>query len=218
MKNQYTNREISWLQFNDRVLQEAEDTNTPLHERMKFLGIFSNNQDEFFRVRVATLHRLVMLNKKKYPKRTASFQQILNDIYSITRQQGTKFSRIYTEIKKELSTHNVHIVDETTLSEKQGAFVKQYFQTEVRPELFPIILKQLNITDYLKDKSIYLAAILHREEAKPHFAIIKIPSDILGRFLILPSENEKQFIIILDDVIRYCLDDIFSLFHYTHYE
>jgi polyphosphate kinase len=218
MKNQYTNREISWLQFNDRVLQEAEDTNNPLHERMKFLGIFSNNQDEFFRVRVATLHRLVSLNEKRYPKRAASFQQILDDIYSITRQQGTKFSRIYTEIKQELATHNVHIIDETSLSETQGIFVKQYFQEEVRPELFPIMLKQLKDTDHLKDRSIYLAAILHREETKPHFSLIKIPSDILGRFLILPSENENQYIMILDDVIRYCLDDIFSLFHYTHYE
>ncbi len=218
MKYQYTNREISWLQFNDRVLQEAEAPSNPLHERIKFLGIFSNNQDEFFRVRVATLHRLVTLNEKRYPKRAASFQQIIDDIYAITRQQGTKFSRIYTEIKKELETHNLHIVDETKLTEKQGTFVKQYFLEKVRPELFPIMLKQLKDTDHLKDRSIYLAVILHREETKPHFAIIKIPSDILGRFLILPSDDEKQYIMILDDAIRYCLDDIFSIFHYTHYE
>ncbi len=220
MNARYINREISWLQFNNRVLQEAESTKNPLQERIKFLGIFSNNQDEFFRVRVASMHRLVSLNKKKYPKRAEYFQKVLDDIYRITRNQGQKFSGIYNQIREELKTHNVCIIDETKLNEQQGQFVKKFFHEHVRQELFPIMLKQLKDTDHLKDRSIYLAVILHRENAKPHHAMIKIPADVVGRFLILPKEESdpNRYVIIMDDVVRYCLDDIFSVFGYTKYE
>jgi polyphosphate kinase len=218
MKYQYVNREISWLQFNERVLQEAEEKNNPLQERMKFLGIFSNNQDEFFRIRVATLHRLVSLNMKKYPKRAKSYQNTIDKVYSITRRQGLRFSQIYQELLSEFRAHNVFVLNEKELSPEQGEYVKTYFQENVRPELFPIMLKHLNDTNHLKDKSIYLAVILYRYNAKPHYAMIKIPADKLGRFLILPEEGNKKFVIILDDVIRYCLNDIFSLFDYETYE
>ena len=218
MKYRYINREISWLQFNERVLQEAADIVNPLQERIKFLGIFSNNQDEFFRVRVATLHRLVAINAKKYPERSRQFQEVLDDVYRITRRQGRDFSHIFSTIREELKLYDVFIVNENQLSDSQGQFVRDYFHENVRQELFPIMLKQLDDTDYLKDKSIYLAVILHREDAKPHYAMITVPSDAVGRFLILPQEGNKKYVMLLDDVIRYCLDDIFAIFHYTAYE
>lgn len=218
MKYQYTNREISWLQFNERVLQEAADENNPLHERVKFLGIFSNNQDEFFRVRVATLHRLVAINEKKYPEKSSQFQETLNEIYRITRSQGSDLSRIFDSVRQELEDHNVFIVNEKQLNKKQGEYVRRYFQDHVRQELFPIMLKQMQNTNHLKDKSIYLGVKLHKKDSKVQYAMIKIPANAVGRFLVLPQEGDKKFVILLDDIIRYCLSDIFSIFNYTDYE
>lgn len=218
MKYQYVNREISWLQFNERVLQEAADVSNPLQERIRFMGIFSNNQDEFFRVRVASLHRLVAINKKKYPERSRMHQATLDEIYRISCEQGDKVARIFKQIKCELENENVFVLDEKQINEKQGEFVRNYFQEHVRPQLFPIMLKQLSGIDYLKDRSIYLAVILYRNGAKPHLAMIKVPTSVLGRFLILEQEGDKKYVMFMDDVIRYCLDDIFDIFEYIAYD
>ncbi len=218
MKYQYVNREISWLQFNDRVLQEAADESNPLIERVKFLGIFSNNQDAFFRVRVASLHRLVAINKKKYPEKSKQYQAVLDDIYKITRKQANKLTDIFLSIQKKMELHNVFVINETQLSKEQGEYVHKYFQENVRQKLFPIMLKQMNCANHLKDKSIYLGIILHRKNGKQHYAMMKIPTDSVERFVVLPEKNGKRYIILLDDVIRYCLDDVFSVFDCVDYD
>jgi polyphosphate kinase len=219
-KKKYINREISWLQFNSRVLQEAMDSTNPLEERLNFLGIYSNNQDEFFRVRVATLHRLVALNEKAYPKKSAYYQNVLDEVYDLVRKEQATFSRAYQEIRNEYEKHRIFLLNEKQITKEQGEYVRRFFREKVRQYVFPIMLKNLKNPEYLKDKSIYLAVMLHRKDnqEKPHHAMLTIPTKQVGRFLVLPKEGKDQYVIILDDIIRYCLDDIFSVFDYSAYE
>jgi polyphosphate kinase len=216
----YINREISWLQFNNRVLQEADDRSNPLQERIKFLGIFSNNQDEFFRVRVGTLNRLVTLNEREYPGKASHYRNILNEVYDVVNREQKTFSHVFEKVRKDLEYNRIYLLNENEISEEHGVFVRQYFRENVRQYLFPIIIKRLKDPEYLKDKNIYLGVILHRKEKpeKPHSAIIKIPTSQVDRFLVLPPKEGNQYIIMLDDVIRYCLDDVFSVFNYSGYE
>jgi len=213
--NYLINREISWLDFNARVMQEASDPNTPLIERLKFLGIFSNNRDEFFRVRVATLTRMTKFEKEKSagennPRRT------LTEISKIVLEQERKFTQIYREIVEELKKYRIYIINESQLDTNQGLYVKKYFHENVRVHQFPLILDNARDLSSLKDKSIYLAVHLLKSTRKDSesFALIKVPTSSVPRFVLLPKENEEQYIILLDDVIRYCLEDIFGIFGY----
>ena len=179
------NREISWLHFNGRVLQEAADRSNPLLERLKFLGIFSNNRDEFFRVRVATLNR--MLKVKNLPYDTAvSPKKVLKEIFDIVQVQEKVFMSVYEEIVKELRSHGILIINETQLNEEQGQFAKKYFQEQVRVGLFPIMISSLREISSLVDKSIYLAVKLGRSDRKlkDDYAIIELPTRTVSRFLI----------------------------------
>ncbi len=216
----FINREISWLSFNGRVLQEAADTTVPLIERLRFLGIFSNNQDEFFRVRIATLKRLLVLGKKA--KETLHFKpkKILQEVHRIVLRQSKQFEAIYADIQKELIQHRIFIINEKQLTKGQSDFVKNYFNEHVRPALVPIMINQVKLFPYLKDKSIYLAVRLS-VKAKPRekqYSIIEIPTDVVDRFLLLPSSNENQYVILLDDIIRHNLPDVFSFFPYDNVE
>ncbi|MCX6235893.1 MAG: polyphosphate kinase 1 [Bacteroidetes bacterium] len=212
------NREISWLHFNERVLQEAMDKSMPLFERLKFLGIFSNNRDEFFRVRVGTLRRMVNLKRKDY-KLDSDPRRILKQVHKIALEQEKIFNRTYIDLAKQLAKEDIFIISEKQLDPSQGDFVKKYFQENVRAQLFPIMLDNVNHQTALVDKSLYLIIDLKSSHAgiKDTQAIIKVPTDILPRFIILPSKGKKNFIIVLDDVIRYCLSDIFSIFGYDRF-
>lgn len=220
MKAKFISREISWLSFNARVLQEAADPQVPLIERIKFLGIFSSNLDEFFRVRVATLKRLTSLGKKAKKLIGHDPKEILEEIQEIVLKQQEKSDLIYLNILKELEKHKIFIVNENQLNEEQGEFVKSYFRQEVRPTLIPIMISHLPKFPDLKDQSIYLAICLlkrnHLRKAK--YALIEVPTDVLPRFLILPESDGHKYIILLDDVIRYNLKDIFSIFHFDRFE
>ncbi len=209
------NREISWLHFNGRVLQEAADPGNPLFERLKFLGIFSNNRDEFFRVRVATLNR--MLKVKSLPYDTSvNPKKVLKEIFDIVQVQEKEFMKVYEEIVSELRAHTIFIVDESELNEEQGSFVRKYFQEQVRVGLFPIMISSLREISSLVDKSIYLAVKLGRSDKKikDDYALIELPTRTVSRFLILPSNDDNHYVILLDDVVRYCLSEIFSIFGY----
>jgi len=220
---EFINREISWLSFNARVLQEAADTNVPLLERLRFLGIFSNNQDEFFRVRIATLKRLLVLGKKAKSGINYRPKQVLTQVQKIVLQQGKRFEEIYNNIQQELKKHNIHIINEKELTEEHCEFVKNYFQENVRPALVPIMLNQIKQFPTLRDKAIYLAIKLS-QKGKPlnkEFALIEIPTDVVGRFIILPrvsARSKKLHIILLDDIIRFNLPEVFSSFPYNNFE
>jgi polyphosphate kinase len=212
----FINREISWLYFNERVLQEAMDKANPLIERLKFMGIFSNNRDEFFRVRVATLNRMMKLSKKQGNPKAEKYEQLLNEIHSLVSLQERKFTKTYENLKRKLSYNNIFIIDETQLTPEQGKFVNEYYLENVRSHLYPLMLDNIKRLSTVQDASIYLTVELRSstDPEKVDYALLKLPTDIVSRFLILPQEDDKIFIILLDDVLRYCLSDIFSVFNF----
>ncbi len=219
-KNQYVNREISWLWFNERVLQESADKNVPLIERLRFLGIFSNNLDEFFKVRYATVKRIVDVGRTgKSVLGGEVAKDLLEQITEICIQQQTKSLGILKNIEDELETKNIFILRETELSDSQAHFVKQYFVEKVSPQLMTIILNDLTKFPTLKDTAAYLAVrmvILGNGNSRikeKRYALIEIPKGI-DRFVELPKEGDKSYIIMLDDLIRYCLRSIFTMFEY----
>lgn len=216
MKFKINNKEISWLSFNERVLQEADNQDVPLIERFKFLGICSSNLDEFYRVRVATLNRLAALGKKTKKILNEDPEKILNKITKTALLQHDKFDRILKKLKRELEKEDIFLISEEELSPEQGEYVISYFHSTVRSKLIPIMLNQVKDSLQLRDRVIYLAVCMYKKEdpSKRQYALIEIPSDVLPRFLLLPSSDGKKFIIFLDDIIRYRMIDIFSIFQY----
>lgn len=213
----HINREISWLSFNDRVLQEASDTSTPLIDRLKFLGIFSNNRDEFYRVRVATINRLTKLGKKAIAIYGDDPKILLQKLQRKVIEQQHRFEQIYQELLHELARQHVYIINEKQLTAAQQQFVKDYFHNEVETNLFPIMVDENKSFPYMKDKSGYLFVRLIStiQKQKNKYALIEIPSRTTSRFVILPQEKNKKYIILLDDVIRYNVHEMFSVFGYT---
>ncbi|MBK8659935.1 MAG: polyphosphate kinase 1 [Bacteroidetes bacterium] len=216
-KYPFINRELSWLSFNQRVLQEAADPQVPLLERLRFLGIFSNNQDEFFRVRVATVKRLSELGKKANTLLQGKPRKVLEEVHDEVVRQGKLFDAIYTEVQQALKKNGIHIINETQLSKQQGAFVNKYFDEHVRPALVPIMLNQVKQFPYLRDKVIYLAIKLTGSHKK-QYALVEVPAETTPRFVTLPSQNKQQYIILLDDIIRYNLPEVFSTFQFSKIE
>ncbi|MDZ7741860.1 MAG: polyphosphate kinase 1 [Bacteroidota bacterium] len=218
--DRFINREISWLHFNERVLQEAMDASNPLIERLKFLGIYSNNRDEFFRVRVATIKRMLKLSKKQENLNTEKYETILNDIQKLIRKQEQKFTNTFYLLKEELARNNIFLIDETQLTEEQGRFVKEFYLENVRPHLFPLMIDNIKNFSIIQDASIYLAVEMKNtaETEKENYALIKLPTGNVSRFLILPREGEKEYIMFLDDVIRNSLSDMFSVYGYNSFE
>jgi polyphosphate kinase len=216
-------RDISWLSFNARVLQEANDPSVPLKERIRFLGIYSNNADEFFRVRVATLKRMIELSDKhkKGDMHMEEFpQSILDQIQIITLQQQNEFNRIWAGILKELKKENILLVDEKHLTKEQQLFVKKYFDEQVRSNIIPLMIESLPQLPYLRDKSIYLGVVMRKKNSAYHqkYALIEVPAKAIGRFIILPSKGKEKQIILLEDVIRFNLPLIFSYFDYDYFD
>ncbi len=223
MKQKYIARDISWLSFNARVLQEANDISVPLQERIRFLGIFSNNLDEFFRVRVATLKRMVEFVEKK--KRTnieliESPQLILDEIQRVVLRQQNEFNRIWQNILKELKQQNVTIVDDKQLNAVQKEFVKAYFDNEVRHSIIPLMIENLPQLPYLRDKSLYLAVVMgNKNDAyQQKFSLIEVPSRSVGRFVLLPSKPGSTTVMLLEDVIEFNLPIIFSHFKFNQFD
>ncbi len=217
----YTDRELSWLSFNERVLQEAEDPSVPLAERMKFLAIFSSNMDEFFRVRVASVRRLLKYQKKQKLKEYRETAALVNTIQKRVVEQQDRFNAIFEEqIITGLAKQKIFIVNEHQLSNTQRLKVKEYYKSEVLSFLFPVMLDHLREFPFLRDKSIYLAVKMSKSDhsLKPKFALVEVPSEVLNRFFILPSQDGNTYIMLLDDVIRISLPEIFSFFNYDVFE
>ena len=220
MNKQYINREISWLRFNERVLQESEDPGVPLIERLRFLGIFSNNLDEFFKVRYATVKRIVQAGKSgKSVLGGEKAKDLLEEITQIVIRQQEKSIRILHEIEQQLEAENIFMITETEIQEHQEAFLRNYFIQNVSPVLMTIILDEHTDFPILKDTAAYLAvkmALLDtdadsKKNGDYRYALIEIPKGI-NRFIELPREGDKNYIILLDDLIRYSLRSIFKCF------
>jgi polyphosphate kinase len=211
------NREISWLYFNDRVLQEAADPAVPLIERIKFLAIFSSNLDEFYRVRVATLSRLTNLNVKAKEILGYNPKKLLTQIKNIVVKQERKFNNLYENIiVKQLAEEKIFLLNDKQLNVTRGAFVKNFFRERLLSTLVPIMLDDSLPLPELRDRAIYFFVKLTKNK-KSRFALIEFP-DNLSRFLVLPDTNNLKFIILLDDIIRYSLEDIFFIFDHDNIE
>ncbi|MEO6584198.1 MAG: polyphosphate kinase 1 [Ferruginibacter sp.] len=209
-------RDISWLSFNSRVLQEAADETVPLKERIRFLGIFSNNMDEFFRVRVAALKRMIELGSKAKMHLELDPGRILEDITEKAVTQQREFERVWNDIQREMKKENIILVNDKKLNAAQQKFVLDYFNEQVRSYIVPLMIESIQGFPVLNDKSIYLACRLSKKDKSIplKYALVSVPVRHLSRFLILPSKNDEQHIILLDDVIRFCLPYIFSYFGY----
>lgn len=213
----HINRELSWLSFNERVLQEAEDKRNPLLERLRFLGIFSNNRDEFYRVRVATVKRLMKLGHRAIEIYGEDPEILLKQLQNKVLAQQQKFDNLYLSILEELKENDIYIINEKELLEEHKKFVKDFFHNEVMPSLFPILIDAKREFPFLKDKYGYLYIKLVSKQFPTQFkyALIEVPTKVLSRFVILPEIENKKYIILLDDVIRFNLNEIFSVFGYT---
>ena len=217
----YLRRELSWLNFNERVLLEAGDPAVPIIERLNFLGIFSSNMDEFYRVRVATLKRLANL-KKEEDDVELEFDPVkmLREVHRRSLGLRNKADEIYKRICKELAAENIFFVHEADLSHEQGASVRQYFRENVRQHLFPIMLDRFRNFSNLHDDSIYLLVDLVSKinPSIDNLALIEIPAKHVPRFFVLPVGSDKRNLVMyLDDVIRYCLDDMFLVHGFTDF-
>jgi len=211
---QFLEKELSWLSFNHRVLQEAQDSAVPLLERLRFLGIYSSNMDEFYRVRVANVRRKVLLSTKSKQKRQARhlFDEIQNKV--ITLQKS--FDETYQHLLQELGQQGIDLINEMQLSPAHKLWLDQYFKDKLRRHIFPIILNDtINLADHINDDATYLMVSMSKGQDK-QYALVEVPSSNLPRFVILPtskgSHEESVTIILLDNIIRHCLTQIFNGF------
>lgn len=190
------------------------DVETPIIERLRFLGIFSNNRDEFFRVRVATIKRMIPFESEDKSKKSEKPSKVLSQILAIVEEQEVKFTDTFNQIIEDLKKHNIYFLNENQLNKDQGEFVKQYFYNDVRSLLFPIMLKNLSDPDNLQDNSIYLAAVLsNSDDGSEDYALVMVP-DSISRFVELPSNDDNKYLIFLDDVLRYSMGDLFGWMGY----
>ena len=220
VKLPFLNREISWLYFNERVLQEAADETVPLIERIRFLSIFSSNLEEFYRVRVATLSRLVNLNDKAKELLGFNPKKVLNEIKNIVVKHERKFETLFQDILiNELAQNKIFILNDTQLNVSRGEFVRNHFRDKILSNLVPIMIDLENPFPELKDRRLYFFVRLSGKENKKSekYALIELPYS-LPRFLVLPETNGLKFIILAEDIIKYCLDDIFYVFNYDQIE
>lgn len=216
----FLNRELSWLYFNERVLQEAADETVPLIERIKFLSIFSSNLEEFYRVRVATLSRLVNLNDKTKELLGFNAKKVLNEIKNIVVKHERKFESLFQDIFiNGLAKNKIFILNDTQLNVARGGFVREHFRDKILSNLVPILIDLDKPFPELKDRRLYFFVRLSKKGNKKSekFAMVELPV-LLPRFLVLPETNELKFIILAEDIIKYCLDDIFYVFNYDQIE
>jgi len=214
------NRELSWLSFNHRVLQEAGDKEVPLHERIKFMAIFSSNLDEFYRVRVASLRYLLELKRKNLEKLDFDPVELLKEIQKKVNKQQEELGNIFrNQLLAELENEGIFLLDESNLNKEQTGFVENYFQSEIMPYIQAGMLASSRINYFLKNKSIYFVVRLvskmatqlnnDKKSFKYKHAIFEIPTQFLPRFIVLPEQKNKKFVITLDDIIRSNLACIF---------
>lgn len=214
----FFDRELSWLSFNYRVLQEAKDPSVPLYERIKFIAIWSSNLDEFFRVRVASLRSLLNFYKIK-KKSDIDPSTLLKQTHKEVEAQQEEFGGIFREnILKNLAEENIYLITENDLDEQQKNFVSDYFDNTVIPHIQPLLLVKKKIIPFLQNQRLYLAVKLapissaESERTRHTYSLVEIPDDRISRFVMLPEKDGKFYIMFLDDIIRFNLNKIFQDF------
>lgn len=219
MDVKYVNRETSWLRFNARVLQEVADPNVPLLERLRFLGIYSNNLDEFYSVRYSALLRSIQLKSKGYKNiiEGQSDEQLIEEINEIVAVQRNEYDRLYDEILMELEQQNIYFINDQNIPKEYLPFVSQYFNSELSHSIGVYVLKEKLKAPSIRDGAFYLAVKFINSE-KANYALIDVPVHIFPRFIKLPKIGENQYVMYIEDIIRYHLDEIFKMFKYESIE
>ncbi|EMV2056226.1 TPA: polyphosphate kinase 1 [Vibrio parahaemolyticus] len=208
----YIEKELSWLSFNERVLQEAADKTVPLIERIRFLGIFSNNLDEFYKVRFADVKRRILINQERGGSDNS--KRLLSKMQAKALKLNEQFDELYSELIREMARRRIFLVNEHQLDEAQEKWITKYFRKEVMPHITPLLMKdEIDVLQFLKDEYAYIAVELRKEDHS-QYALIEIPTDHLPRFVMVPEQKGKRrkTIILLDNIIRYCLDELFKGF------
>ena len=208
----YIEKELSWLSFNERVLQEAADKSVPLIERIRFLGIFSNNLDEFYKVRFADVKRRILINQERGINDNS--KHLLTKMQTKALRLNERFDELYAELIRDMARHRIFLVNETQLNETQQNWVRKYFRKQVLPHITPLMMRDdIDVLQFLKDEYAYIAVDLRSGE-QSQYALIEVPTDHLPRFVMVPEQKRKhrKTIILLDNIIRYCLDELFSGF------
>lgn len=209
----YTAKELSWLAFNERVLQEAADESNPLLERIRFLGIFASNLDEFYQVRFANLKHQLLIIRKQESLPAKQIRSHLKTIQKRTEQLNEKFEELYNRLMLRLAKHQIFLINESQLSTFHQDWLKDYFRKEIKQQIFPIILnEEIDLSASLNAHNSNLIVELKKNKKTSQLAVLPIPSYKLSRFVVLPKERYKrhQRIILLDNIIRFCVDEIFS--------
>ena len=204
----FINRELSWLSFNERVLQEALDYSVPITERMRFLGIYSNNMDEFFRVRVAHLKRIIANKNNKIQGYKGTAEDLFTEIRKVVLKQQTLFEHAFDLIKSDFEKESIYLIDEKQITSLDILSLDAFFHEKLKHVIFPIMLDKKRPLPKLRDDAIYLGIKLHIEN-KSKYALIQIPNEY-GRFFILEKNLQKK-VILIDDIIRLYLNEIFSV-------
>lgn len=211
-------RDLSWIYFNHRILQEAQRANVPLLERLSFLGIYSNNLDEFFRVRVSTMKRVAEYESGRSPGARRELREINRLIHVYSEEFEQTFAGILAELEKE----RIALLDESRLSDAQAAYVRAVYRNELDSATYPLILTRGAQLGELTDSGVYLAVRLLRRtrtgRVARDYALIELPVKDFGRFLVLPSNDGRTCLIFLDDVVRFCLPFIFAGLGYESFE
>ncbi|MBI9102576.1 MAG: polyphosphate kinase 1 [Spirochaetales bacterium] len=212
----FVNRELRWLDFNERVLKTAESPNTPLMEKLKFIGIFSSNLDEFYSVRVGSINQMEKDPEHHTPPKGVKPRILMKDILKRVRLLSGRMEAVFQSIIVELGQNNIHLVSINELNSEQKDYINKYFNSKVRNRLYPIMLNDKKGYQYLKHVTIYLAVHMFNKNNPENFryALIELPADVLPRYVRIPSRLNEESFIILDDIIRYCLKDTFNIFDY----
>ena len=220
VKKQGINRDISWLAFNGRVLQEAADEENHIYDRLRFLGIFSNNLDEFFRVRVATLNRMTRTAGNKLKMHLEENpEKILASIMSIVLIQQQQFEKIYRDLVVAMEGKKIHFKTDKQLTKEQKIFVETFFEERLHTRIVPLMIESIPSMPLLRDRSVYLACVLgHSQSAMMHrYALIEIPVGDLPRVVVLPSAKGTKDLILLEDIVRYNLPYLFAPFGFDKF-
>lgn len=225
----HIDRDLSWMYFNRRILQEAMKTDVPLLERLSFLGIYSNNQDEFFRVRMATLSRIAECEDKSLRSESEHAKQLIKQINKLNNRYAKEYERTIHEVTDRLREENIFLLKENELDEEQQTFVSDFFRRQFSGFVSPVWLSAVKQLTEATDENIYLAVKMQVSEARKvsatrklpsrtDYALIELPVSVCGRFIRLPDREERSYLMYLDDVIRFCLPMIFSGMEYDCFE
>ena len=216
----YLDRDISWMYFNRRILQEACKENVPLLERLAFLGIYSNNLDEFFRVRVATQNRIAECNDRSALRERENAKQLIKRIAKLNGSYSKDYEKAVKDVTEKLRCENIYLISDKEADEEQLGFIRSFYWEKLNGFIVPVWFSAIKQLDSETDEDIYLAVKLLKKNVNvtPEYALLELPVSVCGRFIRLPDKDGKSFLMYLDDVVRCCLSLIFKGLDYIHFE